>query len=808
MANLPSTSAQTSDSQDDLSWLNNLGGTPAPSFDKPAPSQPSSQHDLSWLNNLGNTSAPSFDTPAPPQPAPQEDLSWLNNLGGTPAPTFNTPAPSQPAPQEDLSWLNNLGGTPTPSFDTSTPPSQPASQEDLGWLNNLSGTPAPSLDTPAPSQPAPQEDLSWLNSLGATPAPSQPTSSQEDLGWLNSLGAPAAPWVNSPAASQPTSQEDLSWLNNLGSTPTPSFDEPASQPAPQEDLSWLNSLGGTSAPSFDEPAPAQPASSQDDLGWLSNLGDVPAASEPASFAQPEEADWLKNIDNQQNTSATPTPLSPAHTAPLSPEAAQSMPDWLRSATESAAMPSMPPLGATSMDWFTSQEKPAADQTPQPSGQTPSESASLDQNTRNESSSLSNQDVDSLFAVDMPDWLSKPAESATDSTSTSVGISSEAGDELAPVSLPSWVQAMRPVEAALSDVSAVSADQNTEKEGPLAGLRGVIPFAPIGSAQRPKSISLKLQATEEQQTTAALLEQILASETTAHPLKIASFVVSQRVLRWSLTAIFLIVLGVMIGLGSQIVPVLVTSPQMAEDIKNMSATIQSIPESAPVLVVIDYEPALTGELEAAAGPLLDQLVVARKPNLTFISNSPNGSALAERLMTNTKINQALSAGGLWYQLGSQYFNIGYLPGGSAGVQGFVAQPKVVMPAVNVNLFSDFAAVIVISDSAESGLVWIEQLQLMKQANLALANQPLLVVASAQAGPLLQPYVSSKQVNGMITGLSDAARYEFMNNSRPGIARSYWDAFGVGLIMAVLAIVIGSLWSLIAGIRARRAEAELG
>jgi len=226
------------------------------------------------------------------------------------------------------------------------------------------------------------------------------------------------------------------------------------------------------------------------------------------------------------------------------------------------------------------------------------------------------------------------------------------------------------------------------------------------------------------------------------------------------------------------------------------------------VVIDYEPALTGELEAAAGPLLDQLVVARKPNLTFISNSPNGSALAERLMTNTKINQAVSEGGLGYQLGSQYFNIGYLPGGSAGVQGFVAQPKVVMPAVNVNLFSDFAAVIVISDHAESGLVWIEQLQLMKQANPTLATQPLLVVASAQAGSLLQPYVSSKQVNGMITGLSDAARYEFMNNSRPGIARSYWDAFGVGLIMAVLAIVIGSLWSLIAGIRARRAEAELG
>jgi len=84
----------------------------------------------------------------------------------------------------------------------------------------------------------------------------------------------------------------------------------------------------------------------------------------------------------------------------------------------------------------------------------------------------------------------------------------------------------------------------------------------------------------------------------------------------------------------------------------------------------------------------------------------------------------------------------------------------------------------------------------------------VIASAQAGPLLQPYLSSGQVTGMVSGLAEAARYEHMNSSRPGIARSYWDAFGVGLMMSIALIFVGSLWSLVTGIRARRAEAEQG
>jgi len=360
-----------------------------------------------------------------------------------------------------------------------------------------------------------------------------------------------------------------------------------------------------------------------------------------------------------------------------------------------------------------------------------------------------------------------------------------------------------VEALISETASGIEDQAPERDGPLAGLRGVIPLLPIGSSRRPKAMSLTLQATAEQQASAALLEQILAGETAPRPSTTSAFITSQRVLRWALTGLVMVVLGAMIGLRSQSMPV---SNILPVEVGSASSAIATIPENAPVLVVLDYEPALAGEMEAVSGPFLDNMVLLRHPNLSFLSTSPNGSALVERLMANTKINRAAPEG-LGYQAGEQYFNLGYLPGGSAGVLAFVESPQTAIRSADVvENFSQYAAVIVLTDHAESGRVWVEQLDARKQSDSALTGQPLLVVASAQAGPLLQPYVSSRQIVGMISGLPDAARYEFVNNMPPGMARTYWDTFDIGLLLAVILITFGSLWSLFTGIRPQRAGIE--
>ncbi len=652
-------------------------------------------------------------------------------------------------------------------------------------------------------------DMPWLNDTTATPSlskPAEPEKEPEDLGWLHALEEstkqsqqPAGPAFEPDA--RPTGSEDLSWLDQLGGASAITFDTPAShqpeieKPQPAEsasdDSSWLDALGssGSLASEDSSSAPALPA---DALDWLKPQ-DAPKAAPFEEKPAESNLDWLKGTgqDTLIHPPADET-ISPFTKIPTgSLDGGGDEPDWLKSATEA---PSMPAPGALS-DWFKDDDAAA---------HSPLQPVPIDPNfipaPMDNSSSLSSKEIDSLFSVDMPDWIaeSKPAAEEGASQQTPIPSADVFDDSLAPVNLPSWVQAMRPAESAVVASSAGADDAEAEREGPLAGLAGIIPVAPIGSSRRPKSISLKLQASEEQQSAVSILEAVLAGESTARVIGAQAMVTSQRILRWVISAVFFIVLGTMSFLRAQNLPVSAELPPAA---RSSASIIARLPQNPNVLVVIDYEPALASEMEAVSGPMLDQLVLTTRARLYFVSTSPSGAALVERLLAKTGIT---SPTGINYQLGTDYANLGYLPGGASGVRAFIDATPTNQPAI-----SDYAAILVITDSGESGRLWVEQLVAKNQADSAFFDfQPLLFAASAQAAPLLQPYVDAEQINGLVGGLADAVRYEYVNNSRPGIARTYWDSFGMGLLLAVALIAIGSLWSLILNLRTRRGAAEAG
>ncbi len=82
--------------------------------------------------------------------------------------------------------------------------------------------------------------------------------------------------------------------------------------------------------------------------------------------------------------------------------------------------------------------------------------------------------------------------------------------------------------------------------------------------------------------------------------------------------------------------------------------------------------------------------------------------------------------------------------------------------------------------------------------------MIMISSAQAGPMLLPYVDSGQVVGLVSGLNGAAGAEQANGGLPGYVRHYWDAYSIGLLIAVVLIVLGGLWNLVVGFQARRTQ----
>lgn len=394
--------------------------------------------------------------------------------------------------------------------------------------------------------------------------------------------------------------------------------------------------------------------------------------------------------------------------------------------------------------------------------------------------------DDLFDTEVAEWLS---EIPTDESEGD--IAPEADEVIEPADLPIWLAAMRPVDG-LSQETPTSEDnlRTVESTGPLAGLSGILPAEPaLARVKKSSAYAIKLQVSDNQQAHAAMLEELIKNEGNVEPIPEKARISSQHVLRLSIFIVLLLAIIWPVLTGSVNTPLPVIAPETLETRR----IIDSISSGAPILMAVEYEPGLSGEMDAASASVVDHLMI-RGAFLTLISTSTMGPAQAERLIS--VINNSTDHD---YQPSTQYVNLGYIPGGPTGLLGFATTPRSVLPFAldnspiwesgplsNVQNVRDFELVVVITEDADSARAWIEQVQ------PALASTPLVMVLSAQAEPMIRPYYegSPRQVNGLVTGLAGGASYE-ETMPRTSLARKYWDAFSYGLLAAVVLIGLGGV-----------------
>ena len=805
--------SQSDDDEEIPDWLAGLRGDSAQPVSEEIPTD---EDDLAALKSMFGE-----ETPETEESATGVLPGWISDLGTDEA---------EKQEDDELSVMLAGSAAEEEPLQTEAPPT--ASESNFEWgsdfeLESVSQTEftedAAPIDTELPGwlqgtdnetkSESESDRLDWMSSEEPAQEATSPFESEESVElrlqqqgaaqlaaesetpeWLTALSEESTEVVPQDTDQSAAEDESPDWFASLGEESAETAQQETDQPVAEgEAPDWLTSLGEESAEAAPQEEVAQPAAEGETPDWLAALGEDNEEVAPQETAQPaaegDMPDWLSSLEDE---SADVVP-QPEATQPVTEG---DMPDWLSSLGEETAEieefpyeAEIPTMAAEEPIW--EQGAPVA---------------SVD----DEGTPASTNDVDALFEMEMPAWLSDAeavSQIEVDAPAASAEFAEVQDDDLRPADLPDWVQAMRPVESVIEETGGeTAADLPMEEQGPLAGLRGILPAVPgVGPSSKPKAYSIKLEASEDQQSGAALLEQMLAAEIKPKPITTQPVVLSQRFLRWIIAIVLLLVVGGSVFAGTQINPmpsgVLPATKAFLEDYVQ-----GDLPVDAPVLLIFDYDAALAGELEAAAAPLIDYMILQKAPRLSLISSTPAGPGLAEQFMS-LKNTQASS----YYHAGQQFINLGYLPGGAAGVLAFAEDPATTKPvSINgenawetpalqdVSRLSDFAAIILLTSDIENARIWIEQTESVR------GDVSFLVVSSAQSGPMILPYQQSGQIDVILTGLDGGAPIEQFNVGRPGTVRRYWDAYGFGLLAALVMIAFGSLWSLFSGWQERRKE----
>ncbi len=777
-------------------WLQDARGTP--SQEEPFTESPEEGGD--WLANLRDSSSSGDAVPSPG--TEEDDQDWLQRIRALDSEEKAAEKPpfeeKEDVSEADLpDWLSALREEEPEAVPLATEEvlagksAFPFGEDALEGPFDKGGK--PDWFEEESEKEAIEEDVSeadlpdWILEMRAEEPEAVPLATEEVLARepASPFGedAPEGPfdedgkldWFKEESEEEGVSETDLpDWLSEMEA------EKLKAEPLGEEDV-----LARKPASPFGEDALEKPLDEGEALDWLEEESeeDVSEADVP---------DWLLAMDAaklEEEPEAVPGAeeevlIEKTVSSPFGEDvedelfAGDGIPDWIEEGDEEEELEEERP------DWLLEEEPSGEIELPFEETKSVFEKPFVG----DEDGDGSSEDI---FAGDLPLWLTD----ASDEELAEEGLSGEALEEITPGDLPGWVEAMRPVKTPSQEARELfdGEEEYVENAGPLAGMANILPTeAGIIKAQKAAKHSFKLMVTESQRGYISLLEDLIANEGKSEAIPTPSLISTQRVLRW----IIALVLFLSVGMAFSYTGEAFSYPLHRGETRAVNESIQALSEASPVLVAFDYEPALSGEMNAIAAGVVDHLML-RGAYLTFVSTSPTGPVLVENFLSTTQADHN-------YVHSQQYVNLGYIPGGAAGLLSFVIAPQNIMPLAfdgadawemqplqGIISISDFSLVLVITDDPDTARMWVEQVQ------SHLAGTPLVMAVSAQAEPLVRPYyeVTPQQVAGMVAGLPGGTSYEQLTG-RGNLAQGYWNAFNIGIMATIAVLLISGIVNVIA------------
>lgn len=771
-----------------------------PEADAEPAQSPASGND--WLDSL--RSEPATE---PPEKSSTDAEQSRSAAEGEEKPFISSDTPENTADSEVPEWLQRIRMRKQAELE-SAQKTEPELDQSRDWLEEIRGKQSAEPKGPDSEEKDGSELPDWIadlqsESLDQSTPPAgvsdqEPSGAEEDNDWLKKLAAwnaePVAnesaeenPVENQPVHPEPTPEESTpDWLRSfLGEPETPPLSAVPPVGSEQNQIAEErlreNAISDEEKASFsefmkrihDEPQEEKAGSHFEEEGIQPDSSieePVSAANQPEEVTPQDEGyDFTAEAGQLSGSISEESTIPPAAEEPAPEPAAEETSGSEEPSQKTTEEPGLPlQASEADLDWLSEYHEIFEEEGKQ--------------TFANQAGGQQEKTAKPFLGAEKYDWAAG---------SRSEKVEGDAEDiEMA--KLPPWLQKLRSVDSIPLAPVIEPVETKPESEGPLAGIEGTLQSSEVAELYtKPPIYSTKVQVTERQSMRADLLRSMVekraqigeAAETTGK----THFNVVKLIV--GLVLIMAAAAAMILQPGSALLPALYPL-----ETANTFTLVNSIPVEKPVLVAADFEPGLSGEIILSSQMLVENLML-RNLSLVTLSTNPTGSAMMDSILTKAQTN----VGG--YDRVNRVTSLGYLPGGSVGLQGFANDPVVTMPYTsqltpawelpilqNVHSVSDFGAVIVITEDADTARYWVEQVQ------PRLGSTPLIVVSSAQAAPMLQPYYDSGQISGMISGLSGGAVYEQIIQ-RPGSAVGAYGAYQIVLVILILIIFFGGAVSII-------------
>jgi hypothetical protein len=400
-----------------------------------------------------------------------------------------------------------------------------------------------------------------------------------------------------------------------------------------------------------------------------------------------------------------------------------------------------------------------------------------------------EDVDEMGAIsgdsleestDIPEWLAESIPTDAELSGLS-GKLPESDDEwmailqdLPPAvpieervfqaDVPEWILALKPTKIAEEPV--------IQEGGPLSGIRNVIGIETAVTQSQTNGNAPAFVVSPEQASQAALLKQLTLADKTTVQAFTRIETSSKGLVRLLLAGLLLatILLGFLrpnlLRFAPTEVPLYLSLGY--DTVENFAGK--------PVLLAVEYTPAMSGELDAQLEMLMAQLAANGSPVVT-VSQSAAGTAVIENFAADAPTLGLLPGQAVGLR------QLGDCLAGETDCRTLVGKT---LPDSLAQSLNDVTLIIVLTGERDSLVDWIEQATLSGEL-------PVVAGVTQSLAPVAQPYLDTEQLQGMIGGLPDTAVYQqaLLNQTPDENVMRQLSAQTLAQLLAAILLLVGGL-----------------